>query len=266
MGVEVDMSAQQRPLGPILLLGPCPGIAEALAIFGHTALRATSVAAALANSGDPDTRFAVIDASVPIADAVKFLDGLAEIRPYAAAVLALPPGADSSDRLHLDHARAIGAAAILMPGSDPATLLTALARKGYGGAHRTRRALIADDTATVREIFRTMLAKAGYEVFAYETFDRTLESPEAVGIDLVVLDIFMPGISGIEAIRVVRRGWRGTKILAVSAGLEGRMAATTTLEAAARLGADRILSKPVDGARLISTAQELVGASVSRAA
>lgn len=260
------MPAQQRSLGPILLLGSCPGVAEGLAIFGHTALRAASVSAALANAGDPDIRFAFIDASVPIADAVKFLDALAEIRPHAAAVLALPPGADSSDRIHLDHARAIGAATILMPGSDPATLLTALARKGYGGAHRTRRALIADDTATVREIFRTMLVKAGYEVFAYETFDMALESPEAIGIDLVVLDIFMPGISGIEAIRVVRRGWRGTKILAVSAGLEGRMEASTTLQAADRLGADRILSKPIDGAKLIATAQELIGASISRAA
>ncbi len=260
------MPTQPRSFGPILLLGPCPGVAEALAIFGHTALRAASVAAALANAGDPDTRFAFIDASVPIADAVKFLDALAEIRPHAAAVLALPPGADSSDRLNLDHARAIGAATILMPGSDPATLLTALSRKGYGGAHRTRRALIADDTATVREIFHAMLVKAGYEVFAYGTFDAALDSPEAIGIDLVVLDIFMPGISGIDAIRVVRRGWRGAKILAVSAGLEGRMAATTTLEAADRLGADRILPKPVDGVRLIAAAQELVGASIPRAA
>lgn len=260
------MPAQKASLGPILLFGPCPGVAEALAIFGHTALRATSVAAALANAGDPDTRFALIDSGVPIADAVKFLDGLAEIRPHAAAVLALPPGADSSDRLYLDHARAIGAASILMPGSDPATLLTALARKGYGGAHRTRRAMIVDDTVTVREIFRTMLAKAGFEVFAFETFDAALESPEAVAIDLAVLDIFMPGISGIEAIRVVRRGWRGTKILAVSAGLEGRMEASTALQAADRLGADRILPKPVDGATLISAAQELVGVSVSRAA
>ncbi len=260
------MPVQKPSLGPILLLGRCAGVEEALAVFGHTVRNAASVAAALANSGDPDTRFAIIDASVPIADAVKFLDGLAEIRPHAAAVLALPPGADSSDRLHLDHARALGAAAILMPGSDPATLLAALARKGYGGAHRTRRAMIVDDTATVREIFRTMLAKAGFDVFVYETFDAALESPEAIAIDLAVLDIFMPGISGIEAIRVLRRGWRGTKILAVSAGLEGRMEASTTLQAADRLGADRILPKPVDGAALIATAQELVGASISRAA
>lgn len=260
------MPAQQRSFGPILLLGPCGGIDEALAIFGHTALRAASATGALANAGDPDTRFAIIDAGVPIAEAVKFLDGLAAIRPHAAAVLALPPGADSSDRLYLDHARAIGAAAILMPGSDPAALLTALAKKGYGAMHRTRRAMIVDDTATVREIFRSMLAKAGFDVLVFETFDAALESPEAVAIDLAVLDIFMPGISGIEAIRVVRRGWRGTKIMAVSAGLEGRMEASTTLQAADRLGADRILSKPVDGAKLISTAQELVGASISRAA
>ncbi|MBL8653696.1 MAG: response regulator [Alphaproteobacteria bacterium] len=251
------MPTQNASLGPILLLGPCPGIAEALAIFGHTALRATSVAGGLANAGDPDTRFAVIDASVPIAEAVKFLDLLAEIRPHACAVLALPPGADSSDRLYLDHARAIGAAAILMPGSDPAALLTALAQKGYGQAKHARRAIVVDDTATVREIYRAVLAKAGYDIFAFETFDAALESPEAIGVDLAIIDIFMPGISGIEAIRVVRRGWRGTKILAVSAGLEGRMEASTTLQAADRLGADRVLQKPIDGTRLVGVAREL---------
>lgn len=251
------MPAQKVTLGPILLLGPCGGIDEALAIFGHTALRAASVTGALANAGDPDTRFVIIDAGLPIADAVKFLDLLAEIRPHASAVLALPSGADSSDRLYLDHARAIGAAAILMPGSDPVALLTALAKKGFGQAKRARRAIVVDDTATVREIYRAVLAKAGYEIFAYETFDAALESPEAIGVDLAIIDIFMPGISGIEAIRVVRRGWRGTKILAVSAGLEGRMEASTTLQAADRLGADRILQKPIDGARLVGVAREL---------
>jgi len=251
------MPAQKATLGPILLLGPCPGIAEALAIFGHTALRAASVTGALANAGDPDTRFALIDASVPIAEVVKFLDLLVEIRPAATTVLALPPGADSSDRIHLDHARAIGAAAILMPGSDPAALLTALASKGYGQAKRARRAIVVDDTAPVREIYRAVLAKAGYDVFAFETFNAALESPDAIGVDLAILDIFMPGISGIEAIRVVRRGWRGTKILAVSAGLEGRMEASTTLQAADRLGADRVLQKPIDGTRLVGIAREL---------
>jgi CheY-like chemotaxis protein len=260
------MPAKEAPLGPILLLGPCNGVAEALAIFGHNALRAGSVPAALANAGDPDARFAIIDASVSVADAVSFLDGLVKIRPHAAAILALPPGADSSDRLHLDHARAIGVAAILMPGAEPAALLRSLARKGYGQSRRQHRAMIVDDTATVREIFTAILAKAGFDVVAFETFDKALESPEAIGVELAVLDIFMPGTSGIEAIRVVRRGWRRTKILAVSAGLEGRMEATTTLEAANRIGADGILSKPVDGLKLVAAAQELVGASVPRAA
>lgn len=260
------MPARENDFGPILLLGGCAGVAETLAISGHTAVRAASVTAALAGAGDPALRFVIIDAGIPISDATAFLDGLAKIRPDAAAILALPSGADSSDRLHLDHARAIGAAAILMPGAEPTALLASLARKGYGKRQRVRRAIVVDDTATVREIFRAILTKTGFEVFAFESFDAVLESPEAVGVDLAVLDIFMPGISGIEAIRVVRRAWRGTKILAASAGLEGRMEATTTLAAADRIGADRILVKPIEGTILAGVAQELAGVSVSRAA
>ncbi len=66
--------------------------------------------------------------------------------------------------------------------------------------------LAVDDEADIREILRLLLENRGYRVTSLASGDEAVtyiaEHPE---VDLVILDILMPGLSGIEACREIRR-------------------------------------------------------------
>ena len=68
----------------------------------------------------------------------------------------------------------------------------------------TKRIYIADDEKNIRELIRSFLKNAGYEVEAFETgdalFDAFLQDPP----DLIVLDIMMPGTDGLMLCTKIR--------------------------------------------------------------
>ena len=56
---------------------------------------------------------------------------------------------------------------------------------------------IADDEKNIRHLIRSFLVKEGYQVNAFETGDKLYEAFEAKPCDLIILDIMMPGSSGL---------------------------------------------------------------------
>lgn len=67
-----------------------------------------------------------------------------------------------------------------------------------------RKILVADDKATGREIVRTVLERAGYEVFeAGDGFD-ALSTADRVMPDLIILDLHMPAMDGFGVIKELR--------------------------------------------------------------
>jgi len=76
------------------------------------------------------------------------------------------------------------------------------------GARRTLRALVVDDSATVREVERQLLTRMGFEVdTAVDGLDglHTARDSTATGtLDLIVSDIDMPRMNGIEFVRALR--------------------------------------------------------------
>ncbi len=117
----------------------------------------------------------------------------------------------------------------------------------------TPRLLITDD----EERFRTTLAKRLTESgFAVQTVGSGLEALEFLGkepCDVVILDIKMPGLSGIETLAEVRKKHIGVEVIL----LTGHADVPTAIEGM-RLGAFDYLMKPHDFESLVEKLHEAV--------
>jgi two-component system KDP operon response regulator KdpE len=100
------------------------------------------------------------------------------------------------------------------------------------------RVLIVDDEPQIRRVLRSTLAARGYEVQDAPTGEDALEYLRQSRFDLVLLDVNMPGMGGLEACREIRSGSAAAIImLTVSDSEEHKVAA---LDA----GADDYVTKP----------------------
>jgi len=122
--------------------------------------------------------------------------------------------------------------------------------------------VVIDDSATIRNIVADMLTAHGYQSLAAETVELALRDLGRKDFDIAIVDIFMPGMGGIEGIRAIKDTWPEVKIVAISAGHAG-MDRKKTLRAAALQGADRTLEKPFTEEELIGAVEELLAQAES---
>ncbi|MFZ5432627.1 MAG: response regulator [Calditrichota bacterium] len=66
-----------------------------------------------------------------------------------------------------------------------------------------RRLLVADDEKNLRELYRIELEEEGYEVDVVANANEVLEKLDTATYDLIVLDIRMPGMSGIDLLQKI---------------------------------------------------------------
>lgn len=100
------------------------------------------------------------------------------------------------------------------------------------------RVLVVDDDAQILKTLRINLAARGYEVFLAESGPEALEVAARVKPELVLLDLGLPGFSGIRVIEGLR-GWTEVPILVVS----GRTDSSDKVDAL-DAGADDYVTKP----------------------
>jgi CheY-like chemotaxis protein len=103
---------------------------------------------------------------------------------------------------------------------------------------------IIDDEPLVRSVLRTILERDGHTVVAASNGRDGLELWRHSPSDLLLVDIFMPDLDGIEVIMQLTRVWPRAKIIAMTGS--ARKSDTTSLVALAslELGAQHILMKP----------------------
>jgi DNA-binding response OmpR family regulator len=106
--------------------------------------------------------------------------------------------------------------------------------------------LVVDDEASIRTIIEYALRDAGFEVISAARGDEALKVLEREPIDLVVLDLMLPGVDGLEVCRRIR-ATRNTPIIMLSARAE-ELDKVLGLE----LGADDYVTKPFSPRELVS--------------
>jgi two-component system chemotaxis response regulator CheY len=122
--------------------------------------------------------------------------------------------------------------------------------------------LLVDDDDLSRGAVHKMLDRAGYGVFStgkgQEALDHYIESPT----DLVITDLIMPDLDGLEIIQQLRRINPAVRVLAISGG--GRVDAEEYLSVARKFGAVEVLPKPVTGQELKAAVEAALGAPRSK--
>ena len=118
--------------------------------------------------------------------------------------------------------------------------------------------LIVDDDPAIRAIATEFLRDGDHAIVEARDGHEALRILNAAPIDLMVLDMLMPGKDGLETIMESRQLHPGVRILAISSG--GSMDANYLLSIANTLGADAVLSKPLTAARFRRAVQDLLGA------
>ena len=81
---------------------------------------------------------------------------------------------------------------------------------------RTRRVLVADDEKVIADTLQLILAGAGYDVSVTYNGTAAVKKAEEWPPDLFLSDVFMPGISGIEAARQICERLPDCKVLLIS--------------------------------------------------
>jgi CheY-like chemotaxis protein len=119
------------------------------------------------------------------------------------------------------------------------------------------RILVMDDDELLRGVVRVVLDAAGYDVIEAADGKAGLRLYREHGADLVLVDLFMPEVDGLEVIRALRAEIPQPKIVAMSGG--GRTGQIDMLTAAVAFGAARTLRKPFQPHELLTATRELLG-------
>ena len=106
---------------------------------------------------------------------------------------------------------------------------------------RAPRILVVDDERSMRELLAIVLRREGYEVLLAENGRAAIEMLEREPVDLLISDIKMPDVSGVDVLRAAKRVDQDILGIMITA-----FASTDTAVEAMRLGACDYLSKPFD--------------------
>ena len=110
-----------------------------------------------------------------------------------------------------------------------------------------RRLLLVEDDTTLRQALTFNLTREGYEVAAVGDGEAALEAARNERLDLILLDVMLPGMSGVEVLRVLRRDGVSTPVIILSA-----KGAEIDRVVGLKIGADDYISKPFSRPELLA--------------
>ena len=114
-----------------------------------------------------------------------------------------------------------------------------------------KKVLVIDDEAIVRTSSKRTLVPEGYEVKLADSGRAGIELLESESFDVILLDLKMPDMSGIDVLKVVMERWPGIKVIIVT----GYSTVETAVEAL-RLGAFNHIEKPFTPDSLLAAVEE----------
>ncbi len=102
--------------------------------------------------------------------------------------------------------------------------------------------LITEDDALTRKILQKSLNNSGFEIFLAKNAKEAISRLKTDKLDLLLLDIYMPGIDGIELIHIIRNDLKNNIPIAVITRDKSEEMVVKAFEA----GADDFILKPFD--------------------
>jgi len=109
------------------------------------------------------------------------------------------------------------------------------------------RILVVDDSSATLEVIQRNLAAEGYQVFTAPGVAEAIEILGTTQLDLVITDLKMPKVSGLDLVRHIRENFKDTAVMMITGypSVEGAVEAVKT-------GAEEFLPKPFTDAELLS--------------
>lgn len=115
-----------------------------------------------------------------------------------------------------------------------------------------KKILIIDDNVMVRKIIRNIFRNEGYEIEEAENGIEGLDMVKQEPFHLIITDILMPKMEGLELIIHLKRDFPEIKIIAISGGKP------YYLYMAKKLGIEGVFTKPVDPQELLKAVKKLI--------
>jgi len=126
-------------------------------------------------------------------------------------------------------------------------------RHGEVSVEKKTHILVVDDEETVRNLIQRTLGEAGYSVVTAANGQEALDKVSQLQIEAMLLDIKMPGMSGIEVLRQLTTNWPETCVIMATAVAD----AQTAVEAM-KLGAYDYITKPFNRDDVVLTVQRAI--------
>lgn len=122
----------------------------------------------------------------------------------------------------------------------------------------TGRVLLIEDEPNIAEAIRFILGRNGLQVFVQVDGRDGLAAVESVRPDLVILDLMLPGMDGMEVLGHLRRdpATQSLPVMMLTAKGQGR-----DREAATRAGVSAFMTKPFSNADMVAAVRALLGAA-----
>lgn len=116
-----------------------------------------------------------------------------------------------------------------------------------------KKILIVDDDDDILEALSIIIESGGYEVLMAKRGDEAIEKTFSYLPDLIILDLFLPGIDGKEIAKIIKNNkkTKTTPIILISAH-------ATVKKAAKELIVDDFLPKPFTGASVLTKIKNLI--------
>jgi len=118
------------------------------------------------------------------------------------------------------------------------------------------RILVVDDEPHIRRVLSAVLGSRGYDVMMANDGLQGLEELGEHDVDLVILDLMMPGASGLEILAKIRTDPKRAHTPVIILTAKGQ---DTDREAALAGGADDFLTKPFSPKKLLARIEEILG-------
>ena len=236
-------------------------IVDFLSKAGFAVLEADSIESAMGNHSQADVSLVISDLVMPGVGGVAGISILKERWPLVGVIAMSAGSAQISSASLLNIARSAGAHKMI---AKPFTneqlleLVRELISNGFGTTKRRRKVIVVEDSATLRKMFGKVLGENGYDCICLESAEQAIASPDILGIDCIITDIFMPGKGGIRGIQEIKASWPQVPIIAMSGGVKNSVGANEALMAAKKCGADATLQKPFTPQVILNVLDRLV--------